>query len=183
MNSIIAKCRTCYYVLKYQYLLKKAVFGRGMLISCKLKIKGPGKVFIGDNCLFEANPWGEEYVTIYTHQKRARVEIGNNVILRATRFGSHLQITVKDGAVLENASVFDSDFHNIDATRRDLDFNNWDRPVYIGARSYVGCECLCSKGTNLEEGVVVLPVSMIGTKTVAAGKLIGGYPAKVIQSL
>ncbi len=181
MISLINKILTQWYILKYQYLLRKAKFGKGIRIECKLVISGAGKVHVGDNCVFGPNPWGEEYVTIYTHRKKARVLIGDNVVLRATRFGSHLSIIVNDCAVIENASIYDSDFHNIDATKRDDGFNKGDRQVVIGPGAYVGCEVLCSKGTVLGENVVLLPGSVIGTRTVPENVMVGGNPAKKVS--
>lgn len=173
--------RTFYYKLLYEDILKCATFGPGLQVKCKLRIEGPGSVVVGSNCVFEPDPWKQDYVTIYTHRPRARVVIGNNVILRATRFGCHLSIIIGDNAVLENASIFDSDFHNVDATKRDMDFNEGDRHVVIGEGSYVGCESLCSKGVILGRGVIMLAGSVAGTRTIAAGSLVGGYPAKIIS--
>lgn len=181
MKYLPSSIRTWYYIFKYQYLYKKAAFGKGVRIDCKLVIRGPGQVGIGDHCIFEPTPWGDEYVTIYTHQPNAQVVIGKNVLLRATRFGSHLGIRVLDGAVLENASVFDSDFHNTDANKRDQGFNAGDRPVTIGARAYVGCESLCSKGTCLGDEAVLLPVSVVGTKKVPVGAVFAGFPAQRVR--
>jgi acetyltransferase-like isoleucine patch superfamily enzyme len=173
--------RTLYYKLKYQYLQRKATFGPGTLIKCKLVISGPGKVVVGNDCVFAADPWGSDYNTLYTHKPHARIIIGNRVVLRATRFGSHLSIEVEDNAVLENASIYDSDFHNIDASKRDENFNVSDRKVVIGKNSYVGCECLCSKGTILASNVIMLPGSVIGTKTVSDASKICGNPARVLK--
>lgn len=178
---MIDKIRTWYYIVKYQYILRKVRFGINNVIKCKISVRGPGKVIIGDNCCFETDPWGNGYVTLYTHLKKARIIIGNNVTLRATRFGSHLEIKILDNALIETASVFDSDFHNVDYENRDEDFNQNDRKVIIGQGSYVGCECLCSKGTELGSNVVMLPVSVTGTKVFSDNSKIGGFPARKMR--
>ena len=175
------KIRTLWYTTKYQCLLRRATFGSNTIVRSKLKIIGPGKVTIGSNCCIETDPWGKEYVTIYTHRPDARVVIGNNVVLRATRFGCHLSISIQDDAILESASIYDSDFHNVDATQRDEGFNEDDRPVNIGKSSYIGCECLCSKGTNLGQNVIMLPGTVIGTKRIPENSLVSGNPAKIIK--
>ena len=175
------KIRTLWYILKYQYLFKKATFGSNITIKCKLSIKGPGKVTVGSGCRFESNPWGEEYVTIYTHLPQARITIGNNVILRATRFGCHLSITIEDAVVLEYSSIFDSDFHNLDASKRDQDFNKGDRPVVIGEGSYIGCECLCAKGTVLGKNVILLPGTVLGTRNLQENSIVCGNPITQIK--
>lgn len=177
------KVRALWYRIKYQYIFRKAVFGGNIVVKCKLKIVGPGKVYIGANCRIEPDPWGDDYVTIFTHRRSARVTIGDNVTLRATRFGSHLEITIKNNSVVENASVYDSDFHNIDATRRDDDYNAGDRKVVIGKNSYIGVESLCSKGTIVGDSVVMLPGCVIGTKVVPDNSLIGGLPGRLVQQV
>lgn len=174
--------RTIWYIFKYQIILRKAVFGRGTLIKCKLRITGPGKITTGTNCIFEADPWGDDYVTVYTHRKRAVVTIGNNVILRATRIGSHLSINIGNNCLIENASVYDSDFHNVDATKRNENFNEGDRLVDIGDNCYVGCESLCSKGTILTHNVIMRPLSVIGTKKIPADSIVGGIPARIVKA-
>ena len=176
---MIAALRTLYYKLKYQYILRRATFGKGTVIKCKLQIKGPGRISIGANCIFDSDLWGDDYVTLFTHRKRAQISIGNRVILRATRFGSHLNITVEDGSIIENASIYDSDFHNIDAEKRDENFNEGDRSVIIGRGSYIGCECLCSKGTVLGGKVIMLPASVTGTKNIKSESIISGNPARL----
>lgn len=178
---MLTPLRTLWYRIKYQYLSGRAVFGKGTLIKCRLDIRGPGRVFIGADCILDTDPWGSDHVTLYTHSPNARIVIGNRVILRATRFGAHLLVTVKDGAVLESASIYDSDFHNKDASQRNQNFHCNDRQVTIGEESYIGCECLCSKGTKLGRNVTALPGSVIGTKTVPEGHLIGGNPARVLR--
>jgi len=133
---------------------------------------------MGADCVCDSDPWGNDYITLYTHHKDARIIIGNNVTMRATRFGSHLSIIVKDGSTLEHASMYDSDFHNLDASRRDEDFNKGDKEVVIGENCYVGCDCLCSKGTILGKNVILLPFSVIGIKKIPANGTVGGNPAR-----
>jgi acetyltransferase-like isoleucine patch superfamily enzyme len=179
------KIRTIWYILKYQYILKKATFGSNTLIKCKLEIKGSGKVTIGSGCSFEPDLWGDDHVTLYTHRPKARIVIGNNVTLRATRFGCHLSILIENNAILEYSSIFDTDYHNLDATKRDEikegGFNEGDRPVVIGEGSYVGCESLCSKGTCLGKNVILLPGTVIGTKRIADNSVISGNPGRIIK--
>lgn len=174
------RVRTGYYILKYQVILRKVRFGKNCLVKCRLCVKGPGKVWIGDNCIFMPDPWGDDYVTLYTHRKHARIVIRDHVVLRATRFGSHLGIEIGNHAVLETASVFDSDFHNLEAARRDEGFNVNDRRVLIGSEAYVGCESLCSKGTELGSGAVMTAVSVAGTRHFPDHSKIGGFPARKV---
>lgn len=183
MSKLFNRIRLLWYVTKYEYILRNATFARDIKIKCKLEIKGPGKVIIGSGCSFEPDVWGDDHVTLYTHRKKARIVIGDNVTLRATRFGSHLSIKIESNAILEYSSIFDTDYHNLDATNRDEikegGFNEGDRPVVIGEGSYVGCESLCSKGTVLGKNVLLLPGTVIGTKKIADNSVLSGNPGRI----
>jgi carbonic anhydrase/acetyltransferase-like protein (isoleucine patch superfamily) len=172
---------TSWYKLKHQYVLHNVSFGRGTTVECRLSIQGPGRVSIGADCRLGSDPWGGDFVSIHTHQPEAVVSIGDGVVLRATRFGCHRSIRIDEGAVVECASIFDSDFHTVDAAGRDDDSQAKNREVVIGAGSYVGCECICSKGTRIGRGAVLLPVSVIGTKSIPENAVAGGNPTMLLR--
>ncbi len=181
MNNMLNRIRTLWYITKYQYFFRKATFGTNTMIKCKLSIVGPGKVKIGSDCIFEPDPWGDGYVTFYTHRRVATIVIGNSVIMRSTLFGSHLSIIIQDNSILDYASFFDSDYHNVDATQRNEDFDKKNRAVIIGKGCYVGTDCLCSKGAKLGDNVIMLPGSMMGAKTIPPNIVIGGNPSRLIK--
>jgi len=172
--------RTLWYKLKHQYVLRNVSFGAHTVVGCRLSIKGPGRISIGSGCTFTSDPWGDDLVSIYTHTAGARVVIGDQVLLRATRFGCRIAITIGSHAILDCASVFDSDFHSADVRRWEAASQERDRAVTIGEGSYVGCECLCSKGTVLGERVTLLPGTVIGTKTIPPDSVVSGNPARVL---
>jgi acetyltransferase-like isoleucine patch superfamily enzyme len=172
---------TCWYKLKHQFVFHNVSFGRGTVVECRLSIQGPGRVFIGSGCRLGPDPWGDDFVSIHTHRPEAEVLIGDGVVLRATRFGCHRKIRVDDGAIVECASVFDSDFHAVDSAGRDDDSGATSREVVIGAGAYVGCECICSKGTRIGRGAVILPASVIGTKGIPENAVAGGNPTTLLR--
>ncbi|MDA8164978.1 MAG: hypothetical protein M0017_08110 [Desulfobacteraceae bacterium] len=180
MGRLLDNLRTAYYKIKFQYVLRNGSFGPGTVIRCRLEVKGPGRFRIGAGCRLEPGLFGDEHVTIYTHHPRALVAIGDNVTLRATRFGSSLRITVEDDAVLEAASIYDSDFHHLKAEMRNEANYEGDRQVLIARGCYIGLESQCAKGASLGEGAILLPAAIIGTKAVPAGAMVGGNPAMLM---
>jgi carbonic anhydrase/acetyltransferase-like protein (isoleucine patch superfamily) len=177
----LVRIRTLWYKVKHQYILGNVSFGPKTVVACRLSIRGPGKIAIGSHCVLSSDPWGGDFVSIHTHQPDARVIVGNRVVMRATRFGCHLSVEIGDGAVLECASVFDSDFHNVDAAKRDDPLQTRDRAVVVGEGSYIGCECICSKGTEVGRHAALLPGTVIGTKTVPDHGIVGGNPARLMR--
>ena len=169
-----------YYKLKYQFLLRRARFGRGIRVRCRLQIRGPGHVRIGDGCRILAAPFSGTHVTLFTHRPEAHIEIGERVVLRGVRMGCHQHIRVGADATLDECSLFDSDFHNIDASRRDEDFQRLNRPVVIGSGSSIGVRVLIGKGTVIGSGSIVLPATCTTGKQFKNQSLIGGFPGKWI---
>lgn len=169
---------TLWYKLKYQYIYRNANFGKNTRIGCRLVIEGPGKVIVGDNCQILKDIWCDDNVVINTHKKDIKVIIEDDVILRGTKIGANLSIIISKGSVIERAFVIDSDFHNIDVTKRNSDFEMNDRPVVIGANCYLGYDSICSKGTTLFSNVILLAGSIIGNKNIKSALLLGGNPAR-----
>ncbi len=168
-----------FYKLKYQFLLKKAEIGSLFLVYCKLEVQGPGRVLIGNNCMIMPTVFGQDCVTLYTHSPEAKIIIGDNVILRGARLGCYTTIKIGNGSVVEGASLFDSDFHNIDATKRSVEYQGFNKPVVIGEGSYIGPESLIGRGTRLGSKSVVLAGTLMAGKSFAPDSVICGYPGKV----
>lgn len=168
--------RTAWYRMKYQWILRKAVFGPRVRISCRLEVVGVGRVEFGPDCQIGPDPWGRDHVTIYFSAPGARVVLGRGVVLRGTRMGARLSITVADGAVIEACSLFDTDYHHVDASRREEDVSHRNRPVVVGPGSYIGLDAICSKGTALGQGVILLPGTVVGTRQIPDGTMLLGNP-------
>jgi acetyltransferase-like isoleucine patch superfamily enzyme len=161
MSLILLYARTIWYRFKYQHILRKAHFDKGVKIDTKLVITGPGKVYMGKNILLLKSYFESSCVTINTHKPEALVLIENDTILRGTRIGCHKKIVIGSDCVIENAYLIDSDFHNKEPEKRDKDYNINDRPVLIESNCYIGMEAVCAKETKLKEGTFVLPHSII----------------------
>ena len=175
------RLRSAYYRFKYQYLLRKASFGRNLRVQCRLEIKGPGKVVFGDDCVVSSDPWREDFVTIFMHSREARVMIGHRAVLRATRIGCSERIEIGDDALVECASMYDTDFHSVDASRRNDRSRVAVRSVSVGRGAYVGCECMCGKGTQVGENAALLPGTVLSTKTIPDAGLATGNPGRVLR--
>jgi len=178
-QQLYASLKGFFYKAKYEYILGKAVIKLPFYAKCKFDIKGPGKIIIGKNCIIDKTVFHQDYVTLYTHNSNALINIGNNVILRGTRLGCHKNIVIKDFSVIECASIFDSDFHNIDANKRDFDFQENNKSVTIHEKSYIGMEALIGKGTEIGENSIVFPATVVSNKKIPSNSSVMGLPAKI----
>jgi len=179
-TKIAAKLRGIYYRIKYQYIMKKAKFGKSLAVFCRLDISGPGKITFGDDCYIYPDPFGFNYVTLYTHTHEAHIIISDNVILRGTRFGCHIKITVGKNCIIDGASISDSDFHNTNSTTRNEGYQNLNRPVAIEERCYIGTESIIGKGTYISHDAIILPQSILSCKTIPDNSRVAGFPGRRI---
>jgi len=127
--------------------------------------------------------FGQNYITLYTHAPEAKIILGNHVVLRSTRMGCFTNIEIRENSVVEGASISDSDFHNINASKRDLDFEKLNKPVVIEENCYIGTECIIGKGTNIGAETILLPGTVIASKHIKPKSLICGIPGRVFKSL
>ncbi len=180
MRDVLARCRGFWYKLKYQHLLRKAVMEGGISAHCKLEIKGPGKIHFGKNVRILPTAFGGDHVSLYLNRPESRILIGRNAILRGTRVGCESTIEIGDNAVIESASLFDTDFHNIDASKRDETDEKASKPLVIGEGAYVGWESCLGKGVSLGSGAVVLPNTVLTWKATAPDAVLLGVPGRVL---
>ncbi len=86
----------------------------------------------------------------------------------------HNEITIgEDCAISHDFTVMDSDAHELDGIRE-------TQPVHIGNHVWIGTRVTILKGVTVGDGAVIAAGSMV-TKSVPAGSLVGGVPAKVIK--
>lgn len=180
LSRLLARARGAYYLFKYG-LLRQAGFRGTLFAYCRLEIKGPGKVVFGRDCVIRPHVFAREHVSIYFSAKGARVVIGDGVVLRGSRIGCSARVEIGDRAVVEGASLFDTDFHSTDASRRDVVDERLTKPLVLGAGSYVGMECMLGKGTVAEPGTVFLPNTIMSWKTTQPGAHYAGVPGRIMQ--
>ena len=149
-------------------------FGKRLSVYGKLRvIRENGKTEIGRN------------VKLYPHVKvslcgekdrPAILKLGNNVAI-GDRTEIHVgeRIEIGDNTLISwDCCIMDRDYHKFGG---DVELK---RPIKIGSRVWIGCNCLIMKGVTIGDGAVVAAGSVV-TKDVPQGALVGGNPAKVIR--
>lgn len=159
----------------------KVQIGGDLVLHCWLSIKGPGCVRIGDNCVVSALPGHAAYmVTLYTTDRNAVITIGDHVSLVSARFSCRFEIRVGDGAIIEDASVLDTDFHSLDISRETPgDETRETCRVCIERNVRIGSRAIVTKGVTLGEGTHVYPGAIV-QKSCPAQAVLLGNPAKPV---
>lgn len=82
-----------------------------------------------------------------------------------------------------NCKIIDNDFHPLDAEKRraNLACDIKKRPIKIGARCFIGTNCIILKGSEIGEDCVIGAGSVV-SGTFPAKSVLAGNPAKIIRS-
>lgn len=86
---------------------------------------------------------------------------------------------VRIGTLVE---ILDSDFHGLSLALRNQSKAEWARPVVIEDDVFIGANVRVLKGVVIGRGSVVGSGSIV-TRSVPAGSIVAGNPAKVIGSI
>lgn len=181
MKEVIARIRGYLFILLCRYTKKNIFIGTGLKMYCKFEIRGEGKVFIGRNCVVSGVIGdNRHYVTIYTHDPKAVVSIGENALLFAAKISSKFEVTIGDDFLIEESGITDTDFHSINLDRGNPVESNEKCRVRIGDRVSMGARSNVCKGVVIGDDVLIYPGSVVN-KGVPSESIVCGNPARLIR--
>lgn len=155
---------------------RKVRTGRRFAVFGVLSVRGPGEVVFGDNVAL----WGR--VNAWTYDPKARIVVGDGVMMGGTRFGCVREIRVGRECILADASIRDTDFHSTRADRRSPNAPVRVAAVDIGANVWIGAGAVLLPGTVIGENSVV-GAAAVCMRSFPANKVIIGNPAKVAMPI
>jgi acetyltransferase-like isoleucine patch superfamily enzyme len=151
---------------------RRVSIGRRFILDGKLKIRGPGRVIIGDNVTIGMS------VTPFTYAPQAIIEIGDGVYLNGTRFGCRDRIRVGPRSILAECRITDWDFHSTHPDHRnDPEFIR-GAPVIIEENVWITADCMVLKGTTIGRDSTIGPNSVV-RNDIPPNSIAGGNPAVV----
>lgn len=170
-----------WYKFKFFITFKKVKIGKAFRVYGKLRILGPGKVVIGDNCIVISNLI--KSVTIMTALPKAEVIVGNSVGFNGTVIQCYESIVIEDLCNISDAYIVDSQAHHLSSDRRFLsDETVYKNPVRIRRNVWVSVNVVISHGVTIGENSVIGACSLVN-KEIPENCLYAGYPAKFIKTI
>jgi maltose O-acetyltransferase len=148
---------------------------------------GPGEVSLGEGVQFgwRASPqFYSGYCHVEVSSERSRIEVGdrtefnNNLTMKSEGAGIAIG---RDGLFGAHVEIFDSDFHDLDPTRRRTGRGRV-APVEIGDDVFVGMGVRILKGATIGSDSVIGAGAVV-TGSIPAGVVAAGNPARVIREL
>jgi len=182
MKDTIARIRGGIFSLQCRFFRKGIRVGKGLRMHTRLDIRGSGSLTIGDNCIVAGIKGDKtQFVTLYTLDRSAEIEIGDNARLYAARISSRYRIKLGGDVHIEESGIMDTDFHSIDQQRGDPKYESREKcEVFIGNRVMIGARSLVTKGVRIGDGAVIVPGSVV-SRSLPTFCLACGNPAKAVD--
>ena len=149
--------------------------------------EGKGRVSVGEGTVFgfmeDAGFW-TSYEFLNPRNVDSKISIGKNcqICNRFTAISEGEGIEIGDNVLVgSSVTVLDSDFHEIDPSKR-IDGNPKTGKVVIGDNAWIGDRVMILKGTAIGKNSVVAAGSVVSGEF-PANVVIGGVPARVIREI
>jgi serine acetyltransferase len=158
----------------YRIRYPRLTYGHGVVILGRLKIQEGTRVVLGDRVRVRGR------VTI---NGGGVVTVGADTLLNGCWIGGRSSVTIGAGCLISDCDITDSDFHNLEPSRRhEPPDERTRRPVHIGENVWVGAHAMVLKGSTVGANSVVGAGAVVRGE-VPAGVVVVGNPAKVVKRL
>jgi acetyltransferase-like isoleucine patch superfamily enzyme len=182
VKELLARLRGKVFQLKCRLAKNEIRIGNGLRIYKRLILHGNGTLIIGENCTIGGIKGDrEQYVSLDTLNRDARIEIGRNVKLYAVRLSCRYSIKIGDNVHIEETGIMDTDFHSIERERSEpLNENKANCEIKIGNNVKIGARSIVAKGVKIGDAAVIGPGSVV-IRSIPSSSLALGNPAKVVE--
>ncbi len=149
----------------------------------------PSTLIMGPNAELRStprsNPLGPAHpVILTTRRANARLVIGASFGMTGGTICADESITIGDRVIVgANTTITDTDFHPLDPAQRRVDpLAGATAPIVIQDDVFIGMNSLILKGVTIGATSVIGAGSVV-TRSIPAGVIAAGNPAKVIRDL
>jgi len=175
----IARMLSLPFIIFYKIIYaKKVSFGKNVIVNWNFKIRGKGKLIVGDNTNLGSY---NGPVHFYFYNKDAIITIGKNSRLNGIMCHCAKSITIGENFLCGDSIIMDTDFHTFSNPNHILYKATLSKAVSIGNDVWLGGQSTVLKGCNIGDKSVV-GFRAVVTQDVPSNTIVGGNPAKVIKS-
>lgn len=174
-------------IVFYRLLSSNIFLGKPKLWQ-PLHCMGLGKVLFADDVnigVFPSPFYFSTYAYLEARKSSARISIGEGTWINNNfcAIAEHSSIEIGAQCLIGlNVEIYDSNFHGISKTQRNISLFEWSSPVKIGNNVFIGSNVKILKGVNIGDGSVIACSSIV-IKDIPAGVIAAGNPAKVVKKI
>jgi acetyltransferase-like isoleucine patch superfamily enzyme len=187
IGEILLKTAACTWWTRQKLRWWGATVGRDLQVTGRVRFRLLGNLHIGQGVRLAsgyANYVGASEPMAIWVCPGGEIRIGdgcrlsNTTMVCATRIDILAETLIGGGCRL-----YDTDFHPLAAEARVTNSGEVAAaPIRIGPRAFIGGHCTILKGVSIGENSIVGAGSLV-TKSVPAGEVWGGVPARFIRSI
>ena len=169
------------HLIKYRYRLRKkdVQIGSSFRAYSDLRIKGSGKVVLGDKLSVDLSFL--RIPTILTHSQDSVVEIGSGCYLGGIRISCLGSVSIGNEVLMGSTTIIDSDMIPNENMAVDEKWKEEHcKPVKVGSYVWAGINSFIMGGTTLADECVLGAGSVILNKEAAERSLMVGNPARKV---
>ncbi|MFA5776246.1 MAG: acyltransferase [Patescibacteria group bacterium] len=179
MKQKVAQIISKMFIVYYKMLHGKHVsFGNGLLINHKFKLRGQGKLIVGDGC----NLWAhEESNKFFLYSDKAESRIGEGSRLNGITIHCLEKVSLGNNCLAGSSIIMDTDFHEFRDPSHILYNNPRSKPVTVGNNVWLCGQSVLLKGSKIGDNSVV-GFRAVVTKSFPNDVVIAGNPARIVKS-
>jgi len=153
--------------------------GANLRVSGRFRIRGPGRVSLGENVLVEGGAFNLN--SLYTFAKDAEIRVGSFTFMNGLRVSCRERVDIGRWCVFADARVLDNDQHSVYPDRRSPDASIEVRPVVIEDNVWVCLAAIILKGVRIGRNSVIAAGAVVA-EDIPPNCVAAGNPARVIRN-
>jgi len=168
----IALAKGMWYRISCRMRGRRFVAGRNFRVFGSLDVRGPGQVVFGDNVVLL------DLASLWTYSAKARIVVGDNVMMGRTRFACAEEIVIGRDCIIGEVTFTDTDFHSTRADRSSREAPVRVVPIHVGENVWLAQHAALLPGTRIGRNSVV-GYGAVCMRDFPENVIILGNPAKV----
>lgn len=175
---MMRRLRHALRIAVFRRLHPRVELGPGVTIAGRLMVSGPGRVVIGEGCIFESK--SAQPNRLSTLARDAVIEIGPNSYVNGIRVAARESVVIGARATLGASVIFDTDFHGTAPGERHT--SSPTRPVRLGDDVWLAERAAVLKGVTVGDAAVI-GYGAVVTRDVDAGAIVAVAGVRVVGNV
>lgn len=141
-----------------------------------LRLDGPGRFVIGDDCMFDG------FNAIHTKRSSVTARIGDECYVNGVDIVATEDVTIGGRCILGECSMVTTDYHSASSDRWSPDAPIHTGPITIGSNVWIAAKAVVTKNVSIGDNSVV-SIGTIVREDVPANVIVSSQELRVVKQL